>query len=192
MMQLLGLKPLFKSMLAQDIPRYKFPYQYNHLHFDCLFFVDQQPFELVMGCKAENFAIFLDVHHGFKIDPNLPTATYFKLLAALRLNGKSGERFKTSVFFQEFDAHIPNHARPENKAQPQDIAPYRSITEEAHKIYFCGWRNNPSVKHVTPENLEKTLKLMGTREHEFSKRRNQSTCWTADKDAAIDLYIPAG
>lgn len=191
-MQLPGFKPLFKSMQAQDIHRYKFPYRHNHLHFDCLFFTDQQPFELVMGCKAENFAIFLDVRQGFQIDPGLDTVTFNKLRAALRLDGKSGASFKTSAFFREFNAHIPDHAKPENKAKPQDIAPYRSITEEAHKVYFCGWRNNPAGKHVTAENLEKTLQLMGPREHEFSKRRNQSTCWTANEDDAREMFIPAG
>ena len=66
------------------------------------------------------------------------------------------------------------------------------MTEEADKVYSCGWRNNSAGKHVTPQNLEKTLQLMGRREFGFSKRRNQSTCWTANKDDAIEMYIPAG
>lgn len=189
-MQLTGLKLLYMSMKSQGIERYKFPYRHNHLHFDCLFFIDQQPFELVMGCKAENFAIFLDVRQSFEIDPNLDRQTYYRLLDALRLGGHSGKPFRTGEFFSEFNQHIPNHADPQNKARPQDIAPYRSIAEEAHKVFFCGWRNNPPGAHVTPENLDKTLTLMGRREHEFSKRRNQSTCWTANEDDAREIFIP--
>jgi len=76
-----------------------------------------------MGCKGENFAIFLTVRSGFQIDPNLPNETYRKLADALRLDGRSGNPFRTSDFFREFNAHIPDHATPENRAKPQDTAP---------------------------------------------------------------------
>lgn len=64
-MRLSGLEPLYRSMRAQNIERTKFRYEHNHLTFECMFFIDLQPFELVMGFIGHNFTIFLDVRPGF-------------------------------------------------------------------------------------------------------------------------------
>lgn len=48
-MKLIGLQTLYRSMRDHGMGRVKFRYTLNHLAFECLFFADVQPFELVMG-----------------------------------------------------------------------------------------------------------------------------------------------
>lgn len=191
-MKLNGLIPLYRSMKDQAIGRYKFRYQLNHLTFDCLFFIDTKPFELVMGCLGHNFAIFLDVENGFEIHPFIqPKETFLALLNALRTANISNNNFDPKDFFQEFDQHIPTHANPQNAAKPQDVIRYFSNIEESDKIHFCGWRDNSLRGHsVTESNLEKTRRFLGQQAYEFSKRRNLSTRWTHDPSMATEFYFP--
>jgi len=119
-MQLDGLRPLYQNMRAQNLGRVKFPYKLNHLVFDCLFFADTRPFELVMACLGHNFAIFLEVHKGFVIRPFIEPPETFNALCEALFQGKgSGNRFQASAFFAEFNRHIPMLAPSSMwKAQP--------------------------------------------------------------------------
>ena len=190
-MKLPGLIPLYRSMKSQDIGRYKFRYQLNHLTFDCLVFIDIEPFELVMGCLGHNFAIFLDVQKGFEIDTFIQRETFFALRNALKTTNSSDNRFDPNQFFLDFDKEIPEHADPRNTATAKDVVRYYSDIEEADKIHFCGWLDNNLRKHtVTDSNLDKTRRFMGQRVYDFAKRRNQSTRWTHDETMAVDFYFP--
>ncbi len=191
-MRLSGLEPLYRSMHAQNIERTKFRYQHNHLTFECMFFIDLQPFELVMGCIGHNFTIFLEVRPGFEITPFIERETFFSLREALFQGAGSPNKFDPTAFFTEFNRHIPNHTSPENTPEPHEVARYYRHVEEADKIYFCGWRDNTKVgKHVTAENLAKTLRLLGERAHELARRRNLSTCWTDVYENRTTFAMPA-
>lgn len=157
-MKLDGLIQLYKSMRSQDIGRTKFRYQHNHLTFDCLFFIDVEPFELVMGCIGHNFAIFLEIEKGFKIEPFInPKSTFYDLLDALKTDKKSDNKFNPFKFFEAFNRQIPDSAKPRNTVKPQDIVKYVSNIEESDKIYFCGWlNNNLQGNQVSEKNLKKT------------------------------------
>ena len=191
-MHLSGLIPLYRSMREQDIGRCKFRYQVNHLTFDCLFFTDIQPFELVMGCLGHNFAIFLDVQQGFNIKPYIDdTETFYALLNALRTHHGADHQLNLKEFFQAFNEHIPETTNPNNVVIPADVIRYYSDIEEADKVYFCGWLDNNQQGHrVSEANLYKTRRLLGQRAFEFAERRNQSTRWTHEQHRAIDLDIP--
>ena len=191
-MKMTGLVPLYKSMRSQGIERTKFRYQHNHLIFDCLFFIDTKPFEVVMGCVGHNFAIYLEVKDGFEIVPFIePRSTYFELRNALSEGKGSGHRLDLREFFQEFNRNIPAHARPEDKPTPQDIVRAYPDIEDALKIYFCGWLDNSKVgKKVQPKNLEKTRRFFGQRVYEFASKRNMSTKWT-DVPTEMEFYLPA-
>ncbi|GGX69004.1 DUF6037 family protein [Saccharospirillum salsuginis] len=191
-MKLPGLIPLYRSMKDQNIGRYKFRYQLNNLTFDCLFFIDLEPFELVMGCLGHNFAIFREVQHGFEIEPFIePKETFFALLEALRTANNSASRFDPKQFFLDFDQQIPSQANPRNIATAQDVVRYYSDIEEADKVHFCGWLDNSLRRNrVTESNLEKTRRLMGQQIHDFSQRRNLSTRWTNDRSMAVEFYYP--
>jgi len=190
-MKLDGLITLYKSMKEQDIGRYKFRYQHNQLTFDCLFFIDIEPFELVMGCIGHNFAIFLEVEKGFQIKPFIdPKATFFALLKALKTTEQSDHQFNPVDFFEQFNQCIPKKAKPQNIPSPKDVIKYYPDIEEADKVHFCGWLdNNKQGYNVTPDNLNKTRRLLGQRIYEFAKRRNQSTKWTHIESKAIKVVI---
>ena len=191
-MKLTGLIPLYRSMRQQNIGRYKFRYELNHLTFDCLFFIDIEPFELVMGCLGHNFAIFKEIHQSFEVEPFVePKSTFFDLLNALKTTDASFTRFDPVDFFAQFNEQIPRHANPQNTAQPADVVRYYPNIEEADKIHFCGWLDNNIRGHqVSESNLDKTRRLMGQRVYEFALRRNQSTRWTHDPAMAVEVFIP--
>jgi hypothetical protein len=191
-MRLTGLEPLYRSMRAQDIGRAKFRYTLNHLTFECLFFADTAPYELVMGCLGHNFVIFMDVSAGFEIKPFIePKEIFFALRKALFQNAGSGQQLSVTDFFKEFNKHIPAHTSPREAATADDVMRYYPDIEESAKRYFCGWHdNNAQGEKVRPKNLAKTRRLQGQRAHDFSLRRNQSTCWTHRPERAIPFFIP--
>ncbi len=191
-MQLTGLQSLYRSMRDQNMGRAKFQYTLNHLTFECLFFIDLEPFELVMGCLGEDFAIFLEVGRGFSIRPYIePPATFHALSAALRQNRGSAHAFSAVDFFAEFNRHIPDHTSPANVPSVDDVIRHYPHIEHADKRHFCGWLdNNKQGNRVSPENLAKTRRLQGQRAHDFSKRRNQSTRWTHKREDAVAFFVP--
>jgi Family of unknown function (DUF6037) len=191
-MQLTGLQPLYRSMRQQDIGRTKFRYHLNDLVFECLFFADTAPFELVMGCLGHNFAIFVDVRPGFEITPYIePTETFFALREALFKGRGSANRFDPVAFFAEFNRHIPSHAAPDQTPTPGDVVRWYPDMEDADKRFFCGWLdNNKKGNQVSVTNLAKTRRLLGQRTHDFAQRRNQSTRWTHEQSKAIAFFMP--
>lgn len=191
-MQLTGLQPLYNNMRQQNIGRTKFRYCHNHLIFECLFFIDTEPFELVMGCIGHNFAIFLDVRRGFEITPYIePKETFFALREALFQGQGSARRFDPVAFFTEFNRHIPGHATPDQTATSDDVVRWYPDIEDAHKRFFCGWLDNSKQGNkVSSTNLTKTRRLLGQRTHDFAQRRNQSTRWTHEQSKAIAFFMP--
>ncbi|RDS80151.1 rloe protein [Dyella monticola] len=191
-MRLTGLEPLYRSMQAQDMGRAKFRYTRNHLVFECLFFADTAPYELVMGCLGHNFVIFMEVSEDFEIKPYIePKETFFALRNAVFQNAGNDHRLSVSDFFTEFNRHIPSHTTRREAVTADDVVRYYPSIEHANSRYFCGWRDNTiRDEQVTPKNLEKTRRLQGQRAHDFSLRRNQSTCWTHLQSKAIPFYIP--
>ena len=193
-MRLTGLIPLHASMTAQNMGRLKFQYRVNQLTFDCLLFIDTQPIELVMGCLGHNFAIYLDISPApeFAINAFIePKETFLALIAALKTGNNSGEAFKATAFFSEFNAKIPVVARPDQQPTPTDIVRYYPDIEEAEKIHFCGWLDNTKQgKRVSHRNLAKTRRFFGQRVTEWAERRNQSTRWTHLQDQAKDFFMP--
>jgi hypothetical protein len=191
-MQLTGLQPLYRSMRQKGMGRTKFRYHLNHLVFECLFFIDTEPFELVMGCLAHNFVIFKEVRPGFEITPYIePKDTFFALRNALFQGQGSGNRFDPVAFFSEFNQHIPTHTAPDQAPSVDDVVRYYPEIEDAHKRFFCGWLDNSKQGNkVSVLNLAKTRRLLGQRAHDFAQRRNQSTRWTHEQSKAIAFFMP--
>lgn len=191
-MRLTGLQPLYRSMCDQGLGRTKFRYQHNHLVFECLFFADLEPFELVMGCLVHNFAIFLEVRKGFEIAPYIePKETFFALRNALFQGAGAPNRFDPVAFFTEFNRHIPQSATPAQSPTADDVVRYYPDIEESDKRFFCGWLDNTKQgNHVSPANLAKTRRIFGQRVHNFAKRRDLSTRWTHEQSKAIAFFMP--
>lgn len=179
-MVLSGLKNLYKSMKGQELDRVRFQYKHARVIFDVFFFIDETPFCLLFGAKEFNFAFEMPVRAGFAVEPILSSGDYKALCAALGLEYDPLHPFSVKVFLERFNESIPSEIGP-GTIRPEQIAVYRRDVEEAEKIYFFQWRDNTVLgKHVTPENLEKTKRLLGKQAYEACRRRNISSCWTDD------------
>lgn len=189
-MRLSGLEPLYRSMARQNIERYRFRYRHGRAVFAVFFFADTRPFELLFGCLGTNFAFTVDVHPGFIIHPYLGE-NYGRLCEVLGLTPNPDNPFSPAAFFTEFDRHIPGVAERAGVPRPEEVVVYRRDVDEAHKVFFCGWRDNTvRGEHVTETNLDKTLKLLGRRARDFCARHNTSSCWTDDRARAVEVDIP--
>lgn len=191
-MQLTNLQPLYRSMRQHDMGRTRFRYRLNHLTFECLFFIDMKPFELVMGCLAHNFVIFKEVLPGFEISPYIEhKETFFALRNALFQGQGSNHRFDPVAFFTEFNHRIPVQTAPDQAPSVDDVVRYYPDIEDAYKRFFCGWLDNSKQGNkVSVLNLAKTRRLLGQRAHDFAQKRNQSTRWTHEQSKAIAVYMP--
>lgn len=190
-MKLDGLVVLYKSMKTQGIDRYRFEYKCGRAVFDVFFFIDGSPFLLLFGVKAENFSFEIDVQNGFVIDHKLDHDTYKRLCEILGLEYDPERPFSPWNFFSEFNSKIPGSAIATQTAQPHDVALYKRIVEEEDKKYFVGWRDNKKWgTNVQQSNLDKTRELMGERAYKRCKEKNISSCWSDQKDQAIDVSLP--
>lgn len=190
-MKLEGLGDLYRSMRSQDIDRYRFSFKYGRALFDVFFFIDECPFVLLFGVKSENFSFEVVVERGFEIDPRLNRDTYKELCRVLGLEYDPDRPFSPWSFFKEFNENLPYKAHAAKKAAPHEVAEYRSVAEEADKIYFIGWRDNTKRgEQVGSSNLEKTRRLLGNRAFERCKQKNISSCWTDNKSAAKEFSLP--
>lgn len=189
-MILQNLKDLHSSMGKQGIGRYRFDYKHGKVKFDIFFFIDSKPNILLFGACGGNFSFEIDVDESFSINPNLPKETYKKLCALLCLKFDPSNRFSPAAFFFEFDQLLPKGASTTQIARPEEIIVYHQNLEEAHKRWFCGWRdNNHRGQSVTFANLEKTRKLLGERVFQRCKLKNISSCWTDDSSRATEICL---
>jgi len=187
-----GLRPLYKSMRTQGLERQRFPYSHGVANFDVFFFIDSQPFELLFGAHGHNLAFSFKVLNGFVVqDSNLSKEDYSELCRILDLTYDPNNKFSPASFLSSFNEKIPTTAKPDHVPQAHETVRFRRDVAEADKKYFCGWRNNNIQKdRVTPENLAKTLELLGKSIYEMCKRRNISTRWTDIAADRKDFFLP--
>jgi Family of unknown function (DUF6037) len=189
-MKLDRLESLYRSMKFHDIERYRFEYKVRVAVFDVFFFTDESPFLLLFGVKAKNFCFDLKVDpSSFVIDHLLDPLTYKGLCKVLELEYDPENKFSPWKFFFEFNSKIPKVAFANQKSKPQDVARYRSFSEEPDKVYFCGWRDNDK-RGDKVQNLDKTRALLGEKAYQRCKDKNISSCWTANEKAAIEVTLP--
>ncbi len=187
-----GLRNLYNSMRAQGIDRYRFAYQQGPVTFDVMFLIDESPYGLLFGAQGHNLSFEFKVERGFRvIHPQLDKADYATLCNLLGLQYDPNNRFSPAGFLQSFNDHIPAHANPAQKAEPHDVARVRRNVEEAHKVYFCGWRDNTvRGENVTDKNLHKTRELLGPKIADTCARKNISSCWTDIPGGKVDVTDP--
>ncbi|GGI17959.1 hypothetical protein GCM10007380_40540 [Gottfriedia solisilvae] len=189
-MELSGLKPLYASMKQQHLERVKFTVLINEVQFEVMYFIDEIPHSLGIGVRAHNFFFEIEVKKDFIINPYLGE-NYSKIYEILGLTA-SGEAFSPVKFFNDINKGIPNSVNKSDVPMPNEIISYRNNVEEADKIYFWTWRdNNVRNEKVSPENLEKTRKLLSYEAYKMCKEKNISSCWTADRTkAATNFMLP--
>lgn len=186
-----GLKPLYKSMQAQNIDRYRFAHQHGRIIFDVFFFIDEIPFLLLFGAREYNFSFEFKVERGFRVKPYIDKPEFKTLCNALELTYDPNNPFSPEAFLEDFNSRVSNSANLSGRVKPEEIVIYRRSVEEADKIYFCGWRNNNlRGEHVTTKNLEKTHMLLGANAYKICKLKNISSCWTDERIRASAFRLP--
>lgn len=99
------------------------------------FFIDEIPYKLCIGVRANNFYFELSVKKGYIIDVNIGDK-YLRLLEILGLKYNPDSPFKTIYFFNELNNNIPKKTDANNKWRPSDYAIYKRTVEEAEKYIF--------------------------------------------------------
>ncbi|MCU6599283.1 DUF6037 family protein [Peribacillus frigoritolerans] len=175
------MKNLHQSMREQKIKRTKFDFKFNKAEFKCLFFIDENPYWLVLAIKGTNFFIKLNVEVGYVINPILEPKDYFKLKELLGLKS-SKEKFSIKGFFETFNGKIPNTVRSSSVILPYETAPFFEYPEKTDGMYFVGWINHDGIKsNAQSPNLEKTKTLIGKEAYLICKKKNISSRWS-DKE----------
>jgi hypothetical protein len=178
-------------MQDQEIDRYRFGYANGKAAFDVFFFIDEIPFILLFGVKGDNYCFEIEILKGFQINLPLCKEIYTNLCRILGLKYDPSNRFSPKDFFEQFNTFIPSIANKTSEAKPHEFAKYYPHIEEANKVYFLGWRDNKiRGEKVTPENLLKTRKLLGSKVSEMSLSKNISSCWTDDPAKTKMFFLP--
>ena len=82
---------------------------------------------------------------------------YKELILYLEIKYDPNHTFKPVDLFEALNNKIPKKfQRKPNCSEVVSVASKRRRVEEADKIYFCGWRNNPTGDNVSEMNIEKT------------------------------------
>ncbi len=190
-MVLENLKLLHKEMQKNNEVRIHYTITYNNIELDIIFFTDDKPFELLVGAIGTRESFIFKVEYGYKINTYLNGDEYRRLCNLLGIEYDPNNKFYPSSFFNSLDNQTPITLQNTGKPSTIKIGNYRKVHEEEDKLYFCGWFDNVKVgKHVRPKNLQKTLTLLGKDKYELCKRKNVSSCWSADPQKEILVELP--
>lgn len=173
-----ALKILHEDMKTRKEERAIFPFIYNAKYFSCLFLTDINPMRLYLSTLGNNPIVF-----EIEIDEKYCAKTYLddykKLVEYLEIKYDPNHTFKPIDFFEALNNKIPKmFQRKPNYTDVVMAVSKRRVVEEAYKIYFCGWRNNPTGYNVSDMNIEKTRRAFGDKVAAICKLKNVSSCWT--------------
>lgn len=176
-----NLRNLYNEMVKADEKRQQFMIEYNNVRADVFFFIDSKPFKLVFGIIGTGKFFEINVQRGFSVELPLENTVYRAIIDGFKINSSNSGPYNPKFFFEYINSKFPQTIKATKRAHPASIARYYSNVEEADKLYFIGFKDNTKAgNHVTIQNLEKTLKLMGEEAYKFCSEHNLSTCWSAD------------
>lgn len=149
------------NSLYTDIKRKKrsydiFSFLYGNAELQVLFDTGTRPFQLYIIKKNSTACIRLSVAKGFILQTFLSQNDYTALTDMLGLPVQT-KGFSTKKFFTFLDQQIPDHCQNEPISK-QHLAQICRC-EEPDRVYlkgFTNWDEQPSKKHVSHLNREKT------------------------------------
>ena len=163
-----ALKILHEDMKVKNEERAIFPFTYNSKDFSCIFLTDIKPMRLYLSTLGKNPIVF-----EIEIDEKYCAKTYIDDYY------DPDHTFKPIDLFEALNNKIPKKFQKKpNYSEVVSVASKRRRVEEADKIYFCGWRNNPTGYNVSEMNIEKTRIAFGDKIAAMCKLKNVSSCWT--------------
>lgn len=178
-------RQLYLDMMNNGKSQEKFRFVINRVEFESIFLIDRNPFELLVGVRAHQFAFTLEIRKGFVT--TLPDDVYYKICEILQLS-YSEDHFSSFKFLSEIDRAIPLCCSP-NRVQPHEVAYYKRNVPECEKIYFYGWNDHLKDKRDA-QNFEKTRLLLGDKVADFCRENNISSMWTDRPSDAVTYYDP--
>lgn len=197
------LKALCIDMQRQNAYAMAFSAYINGHGFSCTFSIANVPYHLyVTTLGLAPFTIDFEISK-FEIvtNPILSGEEYRQLCKYLNLHYDKDNPFRPVNFLYEINKKSP--LKYDRKAAVHQYELVRLAVnshlrqydeDEVDKVYFCGWKTNPSGKKVTVSNYRKTLQYFSKEEADMRRKLNQSSCWTSNPDEErLDLlnqYIP--
>lgn len=190
-MRLVHLQRLRRDMVTKGIPRQRWIHRDGpNVIFTVIYIADVTPWNLSFTRHQRNVFLQFNIDERFTLPSLLDPVTYRTLATALRTHGLSGRPLVPSDFFSRFDARINPTAQTSRVPSYEEIASARPDIEEAEKVYFCGWRLNPSDHSVRRPNLNKTRYFLGDAAARWSAKNNASSCWTDDPSKSLAPFVP--
>lgn len=176
-----NLSALHNNMIIDNETRAKFSFTYNKRSFSCVFICDTVPYILIIAYLGHNFAVELPIDKDYSTPSYLDNNLYKQLIELLGIKFDPNNKFMPTTFFDIINNNIPEKYEKSNYYDVLFTERIIRDIEQADKIYFLGFRNNPSNQSVSPKNYEKTSLAFGTKIANSLKRHNLSTRWTPKK-----------
>lgn len=180
MLELSGLKPLYKSIRQKDETYAFFYFKKNgvvfHVFFDIKTTPEKKYYSLGFMVPGTQFNLWIDVINGFRINTYIDNLDELREVLGLKKN--QGNSFSTNAFFEEFNQNIPSESIKPPKKILHEIAIKRYFIEESEKIYYLTFKRLPAGQHRSPENTEKTRILFPKIYERIKNRTNISICYT--------------
>jgi hypothetical protein len=175
-----ALRLLHQRMREEGVDRTTFSYRNNRARLDVVFLIDETPYVLLIGVRGETpYSFELPVLPGYRV-PLLFNEHLKPLMDALGVRPNPDSPFRTSLFLDDLDRHIPDYVNARDL--PTDLLSRRaaaSDVEEADKVYFVGWVAHGDGRRVSAQNLDKTHRILGAATAERCRRSNVSSRWSA-------------
>ena len=190
-MFLSNLKVLYEDMVKENEARCIFAVQVLNKGFSCIFMTDTKPYCLYISSLGENaFAIEYEVTDNCKIK-NIYLGDNRQLLQEyLNIKFSSDNIYLPRGFLADLNETIPPifARKPKRSETLSTIGRVREI-EEADKVYFCGWRNNPATERVSYKNYEKTKIAFDETIANRCKEQNISSRWSANPNDEVQVKL---
>ncbi|OHD53687.1 MAG: hypothetical protein A2Y33_07130 [Spirochaetes bacterium GWF1_51_8] len=182
-MILYSILPLYKNMKVKCIDACCFKFSMRKIEVGILFIIKKLPYRLAISFLRKNLTIIYELSEDLSFNEKIEMDKYYALCNILGLKPDPENRFSPFKFILELGKHFPRKVEDTIRVDSNESIKLFLISLSEDKNYHFGWyNNNKTGKHVSKENLQKTMTLLGEDVYELSKETNFSTCWTAKRN----------
>lgn len=166
--------------------RQLFEYRHGRGRFATLFFIDLDPWRLILTARGAvpPLSLSFDVRPGFHVDAQLSPEVYKALCKYLGLEFDPANPFSPRGFLLQFNAAIPRMAQAIRVPTSREILEYYLDIEERDRPFFLTYRPHQPPRGPTAKNLDKTLLLLGAAAFHACRVSRISSVWTDNERLA--------